>query len=452
MNILIISFHDDNFGDNLIKICFKNLLKVVLNNLKIKKYVLNEMPLKSIDKSLIENSDMIFFAGGGLFGLSYLDFFDYLDEIIKIADNKNIPVIFSSIGINNMSATNSKETRLKKLLEKKCIKAISVRENIELFKSYTQDTKLKVFQVCDPGVWSKYVYNVKKNKNSDYVGINVVRGGLFQDNNKNWKLKDEMNYLNNLKVLLDKNNINYKFYTNGSILDNNSLKFYAKNNKISNDLLFMPHTTRELVEGICNFNFIVSFRMHSSIIAYSLEIPSVNIIWNDKIPLFYENINRKELALPLENLDEHKILDYILNIKGEKVNTDYLMTLYDYLFNTLSKMLKIKNEKYVFDDVVKYLKKLSVGVDEDLLDYKIKAEKAQNLYLARFSEVKKLEKNYKEEIRINNELKEEIKKLKSENDLLLKSNYHLKDIVESQKKDLQNYTSDKIVNFIKKSE
>lgn len=32
MKILIVSFVDDNFGDNLIKICFESLLKVVLKN------------------------------------------------------------------------------------------------------------------------------------------------------------------------------------------------------------------------------------------------------------------------------------------------------------------------------------------------------------------------------------------------------------------------------------
>lgn len=33
MKILIVSYEDDNFGDNLIRICFESLLKVVLKNL-----------------------------------------------------------------------------------------------------------------------------------------------------------------------------------------------------------------------------------------------------------------------------------------------------------------------------------------------------------------------------------------------------------------------------------
>ena len=70
MNIMIISFVDDNFGDNLIRICFENLLKVVLKNHHIKDYTINRMNLKDIDNNLLISSDIIFFAGGGLFGLS----------------------------------------------------------------------------------------------------------------------------------------------------------------------------------------------------------------------------------------------------------------------------------------------------------------------------------------------------------------------------------------------
>ena len=79
MKILIVSFVDDNFGDNLIKICFESLLKVVLKNLHLAEndYEINKMPLKRIDRALVTGSDVIFFAGGGLFGLSYLNFFDY---------------------------------------------------------------------------------------------------------------------------------------------------------------------------------------------------------------------------------------------------------------------------------------------------------------------------------------------------------------------------------------
>ena len=54
------------------------------------------------------------------------------------------------------------------------------------------------------------------------VGINAVRGGLFADNGKPWKLGDEMKYMNEIGQLLKERGVEYYYYTNGSFLDNNS--------------------------------------------------------------------------------------------------------------------------------------------------------------------------------------------------------------------------------------
>lgn len=74
--ILIVSYVDDNFGDNLIRICFESLFKVVLKNLNIdlSECEIRKMALKKVDADLVCDSDVIIFAGGGLFGLSYLNF------------------------------------------------------------------------------------------------------------------------------------------------------------------------------------------------------------------------------------------------------------------------------------------------------------------------------------------------------------------------------------------
>lgn len=41
--------------------------------------------------------------------------------------------------------------------------------------------------------------------------------------------------------------------------------------------------------------------MHSSIISYALDVPSVNLVWNDKIPFFYQNIGYPDRAISIED-------------------------------------------------------------------------------------------------------------------------------------------------------
>lgn len=309
MKILIVSFYDDNLGDVLIRVCFENLFRTVLKNLGISKtnYEINKMSLHDIDEDLIKCSDCVFFAGGGLFGLSYLNFFEYLDKIVELAEQNDIPVIFSSMGINNMDVNAETEQKLVNLFKRKNIKSVSVRENIEVFRNYAAGCNFDIVEVCDPAVWCKYIYSKDiENSNKQTVGINVVRGGLFSDNGKKWGLTKEMNYLNELRILLEENGYDYKFYTNGSVLDNNALRYFKRKYDIPEENVVLVQSTRELVKTVSRFNFVAAIRMHSSIISYSLGIPAINIVWNDKIPWV---LQRKFLTI-------QTILSYLKHLKN----------------------------------------------------------------------------------------------------------------------------------------
>jgi len=62
------------------------------------------MSLKGVDDDVLGAADAVFFAGGGLFGLSCLNFFEHVDHITAVADRRGIPVVFPSMGLNNMGA------------------------------------------------------------------------------------------------------------------------------------------------------------------------------------------------------------------------------------------------------------------------------------------------------------------------------------------------------------
>lgn len=62
LKILIVSCVDDNFGDNLIRICFEKLMYTALKNsgMDHEKVELAKMPHKAIDRDLIISSDILF--------------------------------------------------------------------------------------------------------------------------------------------------------------------------------------------------------------------------------------------------------------------------------------------------------------------------------------------------------------------------------------------------------
>ena len=404
MKILIVSYFDDNFGDMLIKTCFEELLKVVLKNCRKNDFSIFNMPLKEIDVDKIKKSNIVFFAGGGLIGNSYLDFYKYVKEILDICTNFNKQVYFSSIGINNMDASSNEiNSDLQTLLNSPCIKKISVRENKDFFEKY--NTNIEIREVCDPAVWVRYVYNIIP-KYNDVIGINVVRGGLFKDNNIAWKFKAEINYLISLKEMLEKENINYVFYTNGSFLDNVALRHIVKKYKIDKKNYKLVNTSKELVETISNFKFVCSIRMHSAIISYSFGIPSINIIWNEKIKYFYQNIKREDDMFSIDDINLDKILQKIKTAKKIIPNKKYMMSLYSYLFEIFC-----DNENIKMFDFKKIIKELKLHkINSDYIDLLYKINKGENIYLSKDNKFKKIEKELKTSKLTIEEKNTEIKK------------------------------------------
>lgn|GEM_PF-1411101 len=402
LRIVIVSYVDDNFGDNLIRISFQALLDVALANhgLSADAYEITPMSLKHVDEPLLERADAVLFAGGGLFGLSYLNFFSHLDQITAIAERRGIPVVFSSMGLNNMSAEGGSSDAIAKIVTRSCVKALAVRENLPLFQSLAPDLPFEIRQVADPAVWTKYVYGMTDVVPDGTLGINVVRGGLFEANQRKWGLTAEMEYLHNLSVYAGTAGLTTQFYTNGSLDDNNTLRFFAREYEVPSEHVVLPQTTREVVEAIASRSAIASIRMHSSIIAYSFGIPTVALEWNDKLPFFYEAIGHPERLLPFHDWSPDLAFATLKRAgvapEHDDGYRDYLMSTYTFLHEAVG--AHVLGERaghavaYDFDAVADALVERSSEIDEDETDLRIKMGKVERAYLGRFTTLRAKDK------------------------------------------------------------
>ncbi|MBR1533519.1 MAG: polysaccharide pyruvyl transferase family protein [Ruminococcus sp.] len=429
MKILTISFFDDNFGDMLIRICFDRLLTVAMKNLGYSDgdFVIDNMHIKEIDEEKIASADLILFSGGAMFGFNNLGSFDAIDAITAIAEKKGIPVVFSSLGINNMHADEESGARLNAILTRKCVRAMSVRESVDAFTPFTEGCGFEVVSVCDPAVWTKHIYRneimeIKRAKKRRTVGLNVVRGGLFKANGKKWTLDDEAAYFKGLVKLFDEKGIDYRFFTNGSVLDNNSMAYIAKQIGVSDDKLISPDSTREVVRAIAGFDTVLAIRMHSAIISYALDIPSLDIVWNEKIPYFYKNIGYPDRALEMEFCTPEVVLRMtqdLLEDRGFKADESYLMSLYDFLYKTLGTILKKPADSaYSFADVSHLMSMQESGITDDVTDYRTKIRRGRYCYQTLFSsdmerraQIRSLKKEVKEMKKLADEYKEKYEEL-----------------------------------------
>ncbi|MBQ3264281.1 MAG: polysaccharide pyruvyl transferase family protein [Ruminococcus sp.] len=397
MRILTAAFFDDNYGDMLIRTCFLQLTKVALQNLGISDYTLDVMPLKAPDDEQIVSADLIVFAGGAMFGINYLGVASHIEHVLQLANERGIPVMFSSLGMNQMETADESYDRLHVMLSYPCIRAFSVRDSDSLFRRYAGEQSYTIQSVCDPAVWigSVYAQDIadalasKKSRSIPLVGINVVRGGLFKDNGVDWTLTKEEEYLCAFSQMLEQRGIDYRFFTNGSTWDINTLRHFEKKYQIPREKLIISETSREVVQAIASFDAVIAIRMHASIIAYALSVPSVNYIWNPKIPDLYRKIGYPQRAVAPQDWSAEtavQMTEALLKERDYHPDPAVLMTLYRFLYDSYAAILAPTEAPAIYDHdtVCERLRKMTVPADEDTIDMRTKLKRAESRYYALF--------------------------------------------------------------------
>ncbi len=245
--------------------------------------------------------DLILFAGGALFS----DYFaGYIYCLVRKALIQKTPVIFHACGFSTLSETSVQ------LLQKvfftksasKFIKNVSLRDSLNMFLKYFGN-RFNVNLTNDIALCSREYFTAADKKVAD-IGIGVIRIPMYKDNQK--QLIEH--FINS--------NFSWKIFTNGAQYDQEFaehilLELGIAKKDIPLYLVDRPQTASELIKTVTGFDRIISFRLHSQIIATSFGVPSCGLIWDDKVREFYNHIGFSDRCFYPEEIADNisKIID-----------------------------------------------------------------------------------------------------------------------------------------------
>ena len=241
--------------------------------------------------------DAVVFAGGQLF-MDWLS----LDicECLKRFHQQGVPVYFNACGAGEVLSEKIRRS-LAKQLNHENIKLISTRDDVHTIEKRYFDGKKCVMPTYDPALWTTDVYGIKR-MDSDVVGLGVMYS------NHTWQHNITKFWLDVIKNLEYKN-IPWKMFCNGNLEDYEYgcrvLKKAGK--KPEHHILECASMPQELIMQIAGFKSIVSFRLHSHIIAASLGIPGIAVVWDKKVRFFYERIGHPERCITVQNTGDQVI-------------------------------------------------------------------------------------------------------------------------------------------------
>jgi glycerophosphoryl diester phosphodiesterase len=238
-------------------------------------------------------------------------FYQKIIDITTVAEQYNIPVFFNAVGVEGYDENDERCTKMKDALNQNCVKAITVRDDFEtLQQNYITNENTETASVFDSAVWSKYTYkNIKPDKNSNTIGLGVARDKLFTDHEIEMVNRDYLlDFWKNTAIEIEKRGLNWKIFTNGTDADeafaNDLLNYIGHGEKVN-----IPIESSQLVQTICSFKGIIACRLHTNIVAYSFKIPSIGLVWNDKLELWGQKIGYPERFITSENLNANYVVD-----------------------------------------------------------------------------------------------------------------------------------------------
>ena len=269
---------------------------------------------KYFEKFFLNNNfDLAIFAGGQIFKDTFIFSLQFiLDELNK----KNIPVIFNGIGYGQIQSPGLKKL-LKNNLTKENVKIITTRDDKYSIEKILSNTDVKVNVIDDPAIWAADVYKIEKQK-SNVIGLGVMNVPSMEYNSL-------LSFWIEIIEELERKNYKWKLFCNGSLSDYELLLDILTKLNISkkdkNKYSYSrPKRPRELVKNIASFDTIISFRLHSHIIAYSLNIPSIGIVWNPKVKYFFNGMGMQDKYFNI-NTNVNRIISLLDNTENNHMNT-----------------------------------------------------------------------------------------------------------------------------------
>lgn len=259
-----------------------------------------------------KNVDFIAIDGAGLLEYSYNSYQESLALICEYAERKSIPVIFNAIG--RAGEFNPSDFRCQVLMSAfrhDCVKFVSARDSKESVQACVGE-KFNVRLLADAAFCVEEAFGIKANSNKNKIGIGLIRGDAFLSYSNGFSENDWIDLFVNIALLLNKHGYDYEFFTNGMDYDYNiGLKVIDRLGENNNKLVTRPIEPMALLNTISSYEGIITCRMHSSIAAFSLGIPSIILSWNDKVDKYMEIVGYPERAISRSDFNSEYIVQIL---------------------------------------------------------------------------------------------------------------------------------------------
>lgn len=260
--------------------------------------------VKQYYKKQLKDCDSIVFACGSYkYGTQRL--WAFYSVVIEVASALQIPVMFNAANIQDFDESDWRCMCLKEHTNADVVKMFTTRDGDyglqKLRTDYLQtNSGIMSDAVGDPAFWIPECYNKARQIDSNKIGVNLIRPGVFADYGLNITEEEVIEIYCDLIKRLEQEHVTWELFTNGLDVDLNVGKTILQRLGMESVSIVVPQSAEHLVDLITGYRGIIGARLHACICAYSLDVPMVSFVWDEKMLRFAEIADLQKRFL-LEN-------------------------------------------------------------------------------------------------------------------------------------------------------
>lgn len=288
-----------------LKKCF--ILKNLFYTIAYKKYF--EDRIKTVDYIILPV---------GMLKYSTQDFGYLFHMINKLATKYGKPVLMSAM---SPQEANEKDWRYHQLVEAvnmPSVKMVTTRDGqkgVDIIRKDYLRRDITCDYVGDPALWIPECYGIEQRKNrgvieKPYIGINIIREGIFDDYNKSFTDEKMFQLYVQLIELVNAKGWKWAVYTNGMASDWVVLRKLQQQIGFSDEHIIPQYTSaKDYVTKIAEFDAVFGARLHACITAVAIGVPIVGFIWENKLKYFSDTMGIAQFFFSPQDMTAEKIVN-----------------------------------------------------------------------------------------------------------------------------------------------
>ena len=292
-----------------------------------------------LDNLCAQGWDLAVVAGGQLLMDSYALFLAHAIEQLTARD---VPVICNALGVGP-SCSGAVCARLGAALAHPRVTHISCRDDVALTQKRYAPGK-DIHGTTDPALYAGWTYGVARDTERKTVGLGILFPGFTPE-------KQTLAFWQGVIRGLEAKQTPWQMFTNGDPLDlSYAREILASMPELQGreaELIRLRDIKPgDLVRTVAGYGGVIAARLHSNILAAALDIPAVAVVWDDKLPAFYEKIGRPGRCVTVDT-----DADTVLRILGEAQQNGYDAALVESLRQDAETMLLEAAERALYGEV-----------------------------------------------------------------------------------------------------